>query len=43
VAITLPPLRARREDILLLARSFAERVYSLNPQVKFSLDALELL
>jgi transcriptional regulator with GAF, ATPase, and Fis domain len=43
VAITLPPLRERKEDILLLARSFAERVYSLSPQVKFSLEALELL
>jgi DNA-binding NtrC family response regulator len=27
----------------LLAKSFAERVYSLSPQVKFSLEALELL
>ena len=43
VAITLPPLRERREDVLLLAKSFAERVYSLSPQVKFSLEALELL
>src|SRR5216683_7387457 len=43
VAITLPPLRDRKEDILLLAKSFAERVYSLSPQVKFSLEALELL
>jgi two-component system response regulator AtoC len=43
VSITLPPLRERREDILLLAKSFAERVYSLSPEVKFSLDALELL
>ncbi len=43
VAITLPPLRERKEDILLLAKSFAERVYSLSPQVKFSLEALELL
>ena len=43
VAITLPPLRERREDILLLAKSFAERVYSLSPQVKFSIEALELL
>jgi DNA-binding NtrC family response regulator len=43
VAITLPPLRERQEDILLLAKSFAERVYSLSPQVKFSLEALELL
>ena len=43
VAITLPPLRERKEDILLLAKTFAERVYSLSPQVKFSLDVLELL
>ncbi len=43
VAITLPPLRERKEDILLLAKSFAERVYSLSPQVKFSLEALGLL
>jgi DNA-binding NtrC family response regulator len=43
VSITLPPLRERREDILLLANSFAERVYSLSPQVKFSMEALELL
>src|SRR6185369_15865729 len=38
VSITLPPLRERREDILLLANSFAERIYSLNPQVKFSVE-----
>jgi DNA-binding NtrC family response regulator len=43
VSITLPPLRQRREDILLLANSFAERVYSLSPQVKFSLEALQFL
>jgi transcriptional regulator with GAF, ATPase, and Fis domain len=43
VSIVLPPLRERKEDILLLARSFAERVYSLSPEVKFSLGALELL
>ncbi|HBB86526.1 MAG TPA: hypothetical protein DC047_02795 [Blastocatellia bacterium] len=43
VAITLPPLRERREDILLLAKSFAERIYSLSPQVKFSIEALQLL
>ncbi len=43
VSIVLPPLRERREDILLLAKSFAERVHSLNPQVKFSLQALQLL
>lgn len=43
VSIRLPPLRERREDILLLAKSFAERVYSLSPQVSFSQEALELL
>jgi DNA-binding NtrC family response regulator len=43
VSIKLPPLRERREDILLLAKSFADRVYSLSPGVKFSLEALELL
>lgn len=43
VSIRLPPLRQRREDILLLAKSFAERVYSSNEQVKFSRDACDLL
>jgi DNA-binding NtrC family response regulator len=43
VSITLPPLRERKEDILLLANCFAERVYSLSPQVKFSMEALRLL
>ncbi len=43
VSIRLPPLRERPEDILLLAKSFAERVYSLSPEVKFSMEALELL
>jgi DNA-binding NtrC family response regulator len=43
VSITLPPLRERTEDILLLANSFAERVYSLSPQVKFSVEVLQLL
>jgi DNA-binding NtrC family response regulator len=43
VSIVLPPLRERREDILLLAKSFAERVYTLSPQVKFSPDSLQLL
>ena len=43
VSIILPPLRERREDILLLANSFAERVYSLSPQVKFSVEALQYL
>ena len=43
VSIVLPPLRERKEDILLLAKSFAERVYSLSPEVKFSIEALQLL
>jgi DNA-binding NtrC family response regulator len=43
VSIHLPPLRERREDILLLAKTFAERVYSLSPRVKFSPEALEVL
>lgn len=43
VSIVLPPLRERREDILLLAKTFADQVYSLSPQVKFSLEALQLL
>ncbi len=43
VSIVLPPLRERKEDILLLAKSFAERVYALSPQVKFSVEALERL
>jgi two-component system response regulator AtoC len=42
-SIRLPPLRERREDILLLAKSFAERVYSLSPPVKFSQEVLQLL
>jgi len=43
VSIDLPPLRDRREDILPLAKSFSERVYSLNPSVSFSQSALALL
>jgi DNA-binding NtrC family response regulator len=43
VSIRLPPLRERREDILLLARSFAERVFSLRLPVRFSNEALALL
>jgi DNA-binding NtrC family response regulator len=39
----LPPLRDRLEDILPLARTFAARVHSLNPVVRFSSDALILL
>lgn len=43
VSIVLPPLRERREDIPPLAQSFADRVYSLNPSVRFSPEALGLL
>lgn len=43
VSIVLPPLRERPEDIPPLAQSFADRVYSLSPPVKFSTDALALL
>lgn len=43
VSIVLPPLRERREDILPLAKSFAEKVFSLNPTVNFSVEALTLL
>ena len=42
VSIVLPPLRERREDILPLTKYFAERVYSLNSSVSFSLEALAL-
>ena len=43
VSIGLPPLRERPEDIPPLAQSFADRVYSLSPTVKFSTEALALL
>jgi two-component system response regulator AtoC len=43
VSIVLPPLRERREDILPLAKSFAEQVYSLNPAVNFAPEALALM
>ena len=43
VSIVLPPLRERPEDIPELAQSFADRVYSLSPSVKFSNEALALL
>ncbi len=43
VSIVLPPLRERPEDIPPLAQSFADRVYSLSPSVKFSNEALALL
>ena len=43
VSIVLPPLRERREDIPPLAQTFADRVYSLSPAVRFSSEALDLL
>ena len=43
VSITVPPLRERREDIPPLAQSFADRIYSLSPAVKFTPEALELM
>jgi DNA-binding NtrC family response regulator len=43
VSIELPPLRERPEDIPPLAQSFADRLYSLSPSVRFSGDALTLL
>ena len=43
VSIMLPPLRERRDDIPPLAQTFADRVYSLGPSVRFSSEALELL
>jgi len=43
VSITLPALRERREDIPPLAQTFADRVFSLGPSVRFSSSALELL
>jgi two-component system, NtrC family, response regulator AtoC len=43
VSITLPALRERREDIPPLAQTFADRVFSLGPSVRFSPSALELL
>jgi transcriptional regulator with GAF, ATPase, and Fis domain len=42
VCIVLPPLRDRREDILSLAKTFAQQIYSLNPAVTFSREALNL-
>ncbi len=42
VSIALPPLRERREDISSLAHSFADQIYSLNPAVTFSREAIEL-
>src|SRR2546429_2716968 len=43
VSIALPPLRERREDIPPLAQAFADGVYSLNPAVRFSPEAVTLL
>lgn len=43
VSIVLPPLRERREDIIPLAMTFAARVNSLNPVVRFSPEALAVL
>jgi DNA-binding NtrC family response regulator len=43
VSITLPALRDRRADIPPLAQTFADRVYSLGPSIRFSTPALELL
>lgn len=42
-SIALPPLRKRPEDIAPLAQGFADRVYSLNPSVKFAPEAVALL
>lgn len=42
VSIVLPPLRERREDILSLAKTFAQQIYSLNPAVTFSREALNV-
>ena len=43
VSIVLPPLRDRREDIPPLAQAFADRLYYLNPSVRFSQEAMKLL
>ena len=43
VSIMLPPLRDRRDDIPPLAQTFADRVYTLGPNVRFSSSALEQL
>jgi DNA-binding NtrC family response regulator len=43
VSIVLPPLRERREDILPLAHSFAERVSSQTGPTLFSAEAMNLL
>jgi len=41
--IELSPLRERPEDVPPLAQSFADRVYSLSPPVRFSVEALAVL
>lgn len=43
VSIHLPPLRERRADIPPLAQTFASRVFSLSPTVRFSVEAIEQL
>lgn len=43
VSIVLPPLRERREDVLPLAHSFAERINSRGAPIFFSEEALDLL
>jgi two-component system response regulator AtoC len=43
VSINLPPLRERREDIMPLAKRFAEQVYTLHPSLTFSPEAMQVL
>lgn len=43
VALMLPPLRERREDIPPLAQTFADKIFSLSPAVRFSPEAMKLL
>jgi two-component system response regulator AtoC len=43
VSINLPPLRERREDIMPLAKRFAEQVYTLHPSLTFSPEAMLVL
>ena len=43
VSINLPPLRERREDIMPLAKRFAEQVYTLHPSLTFSREAVQTL
>ena len=42
-SISLPSLRERPGDIPALAQDFADRVYSFNPPVTFSAEALDLM